>query len=126
MTSARRTGTPPVATYGGNEMSESPAEIEVVNAYRWMGDPRFGKFHVYVDGAKVGVAPLSGSLQTPVDPGEHWVRVRLWWYRSPSLQVGLAAGETLRLQGDIPRDLPVWKRMIRMLLHPGNSLTLRA
>jgi hypothetical protein len=32
-----------------------------VNGYRWMLDPTFGKFHVYIGGTKAGVAPLSDA-----------------------------------------------------------------
>jgi hypothetical protein len=60
-----------------NAMPDSAAEIEVVNAYRWALDPRFGRLHVYIDGKKSGVAPLFGSLKTNVPPGMHRVRVRL-------------------------------------------------
>jgi hypothetical protein len=39
-------------------MNSGAAEIEGVNAYCWMLDPRLGKFHVYIGGTKAGVAPL--------------------------------------------------------------------
>jgi hypothetical protein len=31
-------------------MPARDAEIEVVNAYQWVLNPRFGKVHVYIDG----------------------------------------------------------------------------
>jgi hypothetical protein len=105
-------------------MTDGTAVIEVVNAYQWMGDPRFGKFHVYVDGVKAGVAPIFGSLQTQVAPGDHKVRVRLWWYRSPLAKVRIAPGQTVHLEGDIPRELSLGARIVRMLFRPGTSLTL--
>jgi len=61
------------------ELGDRPADsesvngswLEVVNNYRWVGDPRLGKFKVYVDGKTVGSAPLSGSLRVPINPGHH-------------------------------------------------------
>jgi hypothetical protein len=39
-------------------MDSGAPEIEDVNAYSWMRDPRFGKFHVYIGRTRAGVAPL--------------------------------------------------------------------
>jgi hypothetical protein len=98
--------------------------LEVVNNYRWVGDPRLGRFKVYVDGNAVGSAPLSGSLRVPIHPGHRTVRVRLWWFSSPPFETEVGTGETIRLGADIPRDLPVLHRMMRMGLHPLQSLAL--
>lgn len=98
--------------------------MEVVNKYRWVGDPRLGKFKVYVDGKAVGSAPLSGSLRVPIHPGRVGVRVRLWWFASPPVQIDVGTGQTVQLWADIPRELPVLNRMMRMGLHPLQSLSL--
>jgi hypothetical protein len=98
--------------------------LEVVNNYRWVGDPRLGKFKVYVDGKTVGSAPLSGSLRVPINPGHRTVRVRLWWFSSPPVDADIGTGQTVRLGADIPRELPLLHRMMRMGLHPLQSLSL--
>lgn len=98
--------------------------LEVVNNYQWIGDPRIGKFRVYLDGKAVGWAPLSGALQVPLDPGHHTVRVRLWWYLSPQVEIDGVGGQTIRLEADIARELPVARRMARMGLRPFHSLSL--
>jgi hypothetical protein len=98
--------------------------LEVVNNYRWVGDPRFGRFKVYIDGKAVGLAPLFDTLRVPIHPGHHTVRVRLWWFLSLPVKIEIGSGQTVRLGADIPRDLPVPHRMMRMGLHPLQSLSL--
>ena len=98
--------------------------LEVVNAYGWLGDPRLGRFRVYVDGKAVGSAPVSGSLRVPVLPGPHVVRVRLRWYLSPSVDADAVPGQTVRLRADIARELSLLRRMARMLFRPFRSLSL--
>lgn len=98
--------------------------LEVVNRYRWVGDPRQGRFRVYLDGRAVGWAPLSGSLRVPVSAGPHVVRVRLWWYLSPRVGAGVGPGQAVRLEADIARELPVLQRMLFMMFRPFHSLSL--
>jgi len=98
--------------------------LEVVNNYRWVGDPRLGKLKVVVDGSAVGSAPLGDVLRVQLATGHHTVRVRLWWFASPLFEIDLRPGQTVRLGADIPRQLPVLYRMLRMGLHPLQSLSL--
>src|SRR5580700_6846437 len=106
-------------------MADESAQLELISAYRWIWDPRIARFHLYVDGKKVGSAPpQGGSCRTKVAAGSHTARTRLWWYLSPSVSFDVASGQCLRMEGDIPRQLSVPKRMLRMLIHPFNSLTL--
>jgi hypothetical protein len=107
-------------------MTDVPAEVELINAYRWIGDPRIARFHLYVDGKKVGSArPLGGTNQTRVPPGSHTARIRFWWYFSPRMSFEVASGQHLQLTGDIQRELSVPRRMADMALRPLSSLTLR-
>jgi|ERR1700691_5413199 hypothetical protein len=107
-------------------MTNEPTQIELVNAYQWIGDPRLARFHLYVDGKKVGSArPVGGSCWTEVAPGSHTARIRFHWYFSPSISFEIASGQNLRLKGDIQRELSIPRRMVRMAVHPRSSLTLR-
>lgn len=107
-------------------MTDEPAQVELINAYRWIGDPRIARFHLYLDGKKVGSArPLGGTCQTRVAPGLHTARIRFWWYFSPRTSFELAFGQDLRLTGDIKRELSVSRRMADHAVHPLSSLTLR-
>jgi hypothetical protein len=114
-----------VPPYAFDVVAEESARIEVVNPYQWAGNPRFARFHVYVDGKKVGSAPpLGGSFQTNLSSGSHRVRVRFWWFLIPPVLIDVAPGKSVRLTGDIPRELSVPKRMARMGVHPATSLKL--
>ena len=107
-------------------MTDESAQVELVNAYQWIGDPRRARFHLYVDGKKVGSArPVGGSCRTEVAPGSHTARVRFHWYFSPSISFEIASGQNLRLTGDIQRELSISKRMARMAMRPLSSLTLQ-
>lgn len=80
-------------------MAESVGRIEVLNGCRWMGDPWFSRLHVYVDGAKIGVAPMFRCLQSKVSPGSHSVHIRLWWMKSKPVTVEVNPGDSVRLEG---------------------------
>jgi hypothetical protein len=95
----------------------------VANDYRWIGDPRAVGFAVYLDGRRVGVAPLGEALTEQVDPGMHVLRVRLWYFLSPRVAVDVKPGETLRFSADRPRTLPWWRQM-RGLVDPFHWLSL--
>jgi len=101
-----------------NLESAESCRVVVHNRYHWMGDPRLGRYVVYVDGKRRGVAPISGSLTAAVQAGPHRVRVRLWWYLSPSLHIQADPGETVELDADIPRVLPLPGRMVQGLVKP--------
>ena len=99
-------------------------QLEVVDAYRWVGDPRRGRFKVYIDGRAAGWAPLHGSLRLSIQPGRHSVRVRLWWYTSATVGIDVHPGQTTRLDADIQRELSGLRRMLRMCFRPFRSLSL--
>jgi hypothetical protein len=80
-------------------MAESVGRIEVLNGCRWMGDPWLGRVHVYVDGVKIGVAPVFRCLQSKVSPGSHSVRIRLWWMKSKPVTIEVNPGDSVRLEG---------------------------
>jgi hypothetical protein len=101
------------------------ATLSVENAYQWIGSPGLGAFLVYVDGKRVGVAPLGGQFALRVDSGQHAVRVRLWWwYASPKVKLTFGPGETRRLTADIPRQQMVLARIARGFFDPFHWLSL--
>jgi len=108
--------------------SEAPGGcwLEVANDYPWIGDPRLGRFKVYLDGQAVGVAPVAGSLRVTTNAGHHTVRVRFRWYGSPPAEFDAAPGQTVRFGADILRELPLLKRMLRMAFRPARSLSIAA
>lgn len=99
--------------------------IVVANDYQWLGNPQAAGFAVYVDGKHAGVAPLGETFSRQVDPGRHVVRVRLWYFLSPRVELDVKPGETRRFSADIPRALPLWRRMVRGMVDPFHRLSLQ-
>jgi len=104
-------------------MSPGQARIAVFQDRAWFGDPRLGAFVLYLDGVRAGTVPVLGSYSTLLDAGNHSVRIRQWWYRSRTLSVVIADGETLRLRADVPHGP---KSFLRLVFRPSSSLTLSA
>lgn len=98
--------------------------IVVFQDRAWFGGPKRGCFVVYVDGNRVGVAPVMGEIASTVTPGTHSVRIRQWWYRSPRVKVDVGTDAVVRLRADGPSALGLLRRMARMLLSPSTSLVL--
>jgi hypothetical protein len=98
--------------------------LVVENAYQWVGSAGAGGFVVYVDGKRAGVATLGRQLRLRVDPGQHTLRVRLWWYFSPTVKLTVWDGQTRRFSADISRQHMVLARMARAIVDPLHSLSL--
>jgi hypothetical protein len=99
------------------------SRLVISNDYQWIGNPRAAGFAVYIDGRRVGVAPLGERLSVQVEPGSHVLRVRLWYFLSPHIAVDVKPGETTLFSADIPRTLPLWRKM-RGLVDPFHWLSL--
>lgn len=100
--------------------SDATGTIEVFQDRQWAGDPRLGTFTVYVDGVRAGkVRPLD-TVSFPVTGGTHSIRIRQWWYRSPTVTVAVDAGKRIRFRADAPRG----RAGLRLLFHPSASLSL--
>jgi PEGA domain len=98
--------------------------LVIANDYQWIGNPRAAGFAVYVDGRRVGVAPIGKRLSVQVEPGLHLLRVRLWYFLSPRVTVDVKPGETARFSANIPTTLPLWRK-VRGLVDPFHWLTLK-
>ena len=98
--------------------------IHLANDYFWNGHPRYGGMTVYVDGRALGRVPQFCTFRFPVTPGNRSLRVRLLWFASVHFPIAAAAGETIRLKGDLVRDLPTAQRVTLMTLRPWRALSL--
>lgn len=102
------------------------SEIVVTSDRAWFGDPRLGSYVVYVDGSRVGVLRPRGRVSSSVAAGSHRVRVRQWYYLSPTLDVAVGEHETVVLQADMrDRQRSVFRRMAAFMFQPWRSLVLR-
>jgi hypothetical protein len=100
------------------------SQIVVTNNYQWIGNPGAAAFTIYVDGKHAGVAPIGESFSQAVEPGTHVLRVRCWYFLSPTVNLDLRPGETRRFSADQPRKQPLWRRMLRAMVDPLHSLSL--
>ena len=101
------------------------SRIVITNDYKWMLDPRYGRMTAYIDHRRAGRIDLGGVLSMEVATGvSHRVRVRLWWYKSPTLTLTLGEDETRTLRADIPRDGSVLANMARGIFKPWSWLRL--
>lgn len=107
-------------------MDAGHGTIVVFQDREWFGDPRLGAFVMSVDGKRVGRVALHGECACQVMPGQHTVRVRQWWFRSPPVRVNVTSGSTARLRADIPLSLSFFRRMAKGLFAPGKCLTLES
>lgn len=98
--------------------------ITVRNDYGWMGAPRAGEFVTYIDGRYAGSVILGQTMEFPVAPGTHTLRVRNKWFMSPRKIVELPPGKALDFRADFPMEESFLRRMISGLFNPFHSLVL--
>ena len=94
------------------------------NEYPWPLDPRLGAFIAYLDGRKAAQIEVGSWVQIEISSQQvHNIRVRLWWYRSPRLQVTVPEGETQRLYADVRGGLTLASAR-SFILRPSSALYL--
>ena len=101
---------------------ETRGHLVVENRYPWVGDPRFGRITIYVDGRRAGRAAVGGRAMIPLEVGEHSVRVRLRWYSSERYTVTIARTRAAFLGADIYREGSLMHRMLYIGLHPRHAM----
>jgi hypothetical protein len=97
--------------------AESAGQIGYVEIFQdrdWFGDPRLAAFVVYVDGARRGNLALKSMMKIQLPIGPHRIRIRQWYFMSPSLNVNVTTEETIRLKADILRA-PLLRGLLRMV-----------
>jgi hypothetical protein len=107
------------------EMASDVATVFVQNEYRWLLDPRYGRFTVFADGRKVGRADLGQRLEVALPAGKHSLSVALWhWYRSPKFACQLNPGDRVVLYADLDRRGPLVLRFGKGMVAPRRALYL--
>ena len=81
-----------------------------------------GQFDVSLDGAAVGSLAYGETFETPVEPGQHSLRIRAGRYSSGDHTFDATDGETVsfRCHGAM-----VWPRMVATLVLPGLGISLK-
>lgn len=83
---------------------------------------RRGTFDVLVDGNHAGPIEQHNTLEVPIDPGHHTIRIRAGRYSSPEHDFEASDGETItfRLHGAM-----MWPRYVASILKPDLAISLR-
>jgi hypothetical protein len=102
------------------QLAGSVGKLEIVRPKRGSAD-LFRTYHVMVDGEDMGEVKRGHSRLLYITPGRHEVHVAIDWCRSPSIDIDVAAGETVELI--CWPKFPV-RRWRRALANPDEYLVL--
>lgn len=99
---------------GSREIAQSVGHVEISQDRDWFGPPRRGAFAVYVDGSHFGTLAIKSTIRMTLPIGPHRLRIRQFYFMSPTVNINVESGQTLRLKADIPR-IPLLRRFLKML-----------
>jgi hypothetical protein len=99
-------------------------KLIIHNEYPWRLDPRLGAFTAYLDGRKAARIEVGSWVQLEISSQVvHRIRVRLWWYLSPRIEISLPEGDIRRLYADALGGLNVASAK-SFILKPFSALYL--
>ena len=98
-----------------------PAVVTLQRISQWMGRAR--AFEVRVDDIAVGKARNGESVRIPVTPGEHRLAVKLDWYTSKPLEIGLGPDQEIVVECGAEKGL---EGVLSVFKSKGTYLYLRA
>lgn len=87
-------------------------------------NPAALSFTVKIDGKLAGTVPPQGSWAFDVSPGNHQVRVGMWWFKSRKLSVMVPVGGQVVLRANVNGQLNSPSLFIRGLVTPLRYLRL--
>jgi hypothetical protein len=83
---------------------------------------RRGSFDVTVDGHSVGSLDYGETLEVPLEPGRHALRVRVGRYSSRDRSVDARDGQVLRFRCHAAM---VWPRYVASFIKPDLGISVR-
>lgn len=84
---------------------------------------RRGAFRIWLDGRPVGLVRPTQQTSREIAPGNHSVRVQLWWFLSPSVAFTADEGQTVTFTTTVPDTFRL-RGFLRLAFHPFRSLLL--
>ena len=81
-----------------------------------------GRFDVWVDDASVGSLEREDTIETPVEPGHHTLRLRMGRYSSQPQSFDAADGEVVSFRCHSVR---AWPNFVASLIAPDLAISLR-
>lgn len=88
--------------------------VEIFQDRDWFGIARRGAFTVYVDRSRFGSLALKSTIRIALPEGVHRLRIRQFYFMSPTVTINVVRDETLRLKADIPR-IPLLTCVLKMM-----------
>lgn len=83
---------------------------------------RRGRFVVAVDGSSVGSVERHESIETPVEPGHHTLRIQAGRYSSRDHSFDAADGENVNFQC---HGAMIWPRYVASIVKPDLAISLK-
>ena len=81
-----------------------------------------GRFDVTVDGASVGSLERQDTIETPLEPGPHTLRLRMGRYSSQPESFDAADGEVVSFRC---HGAQVWPKFVASLIAPDLAISLQ-
>ena len=99
-----------------------PATLRLTRRHPLM-ELRRGPYEIELDGSSVGsMAKLDETIEIPVEPGRHTLRMVSGRYSSPQRSFDIASGELVGFRTHGPL---VWPVYVTALLKPDLGISLR-
>jgi hypothetical protein len=83
---------------------------------------RRGSFDITVDGTSVGSLDYGQTLETPLEPGHHTLRVQARHYSSRAHSFDVSDGQVVSFRCHAPM---VWPRFVASLIKPDLAISVR-
>jgi hypothetical protein len=84
---------------------------------------RRGPFEIQSDGERIGSIDKTGeTLEIPVEPGHHTLRIRYGRYSSPERYFDVADGEVVNFRTYGPL---IWPLYVASIIKPGRGISLK-
>jgi hypothetical protein len=83
---------------------------------------RRGRFEVIADGKSVGSIEKNESIDTPLEPGHHTVRIEAGRYGSQNHSFDVTEGEVVRFRC---HGALIWPRYVASIFKPNLAISLK-
>ena len=83
---------------------------------------RRGTFDVMVDGQSVGSSKWHETVEVPVEPGQHTLRIRAGRYSSPERSFDAADGEIINFRC---HGAMIWPLYVASIVKPDLAISLK-
>ena len=83
---------------------------------------RRGRFEIVADGNGGGAIERHESMETPLEPGHHTLRIRAGRYSSPEHSFDVADGEVVNFRC---HGAMIWPRYVASIVKPDLAISLK-